>query len=54
MSIADELKKLAELRSQGVLSDAEFEAQKSALLSGRSTQFRRLPIGDAGASLHAA
>jgi len=36
MSIADELKKLAELRSQGVLSDAEFEAQKSALLSGRS------------------
>lgn len=34
MSIADELKKLAELRSQGVLSDAEFEAQKAALLSG--------------------
>ena len=34
-SVADELKKLAELRSEGVLSDEEFEAQKSPLLAGR-------------------
>jgi len=32
-SLADELKKLAELRSEGVLSEAEFEAAKKRLLS---------------------
>jgi hypothetical protein len=31
-STADELKKLAELRDAGVLSDAEFDAQKAKLL----------------------
>ena len=30
---ADELAKLADLKSQGVLTDAEFEAQKAKLLS---------------------
>ena len=30
--VADELAKLAELRQQGVLSDAEFEAQKAKLI----------------------
>ena len=30
---ADQLAKLADLRSQGVLSDAEFEAQKAKLLA---------------------
>ncbi|MGE3250560.1 MAG: SHOCT domain-containing protein [Hyphomonadaceae bacterium] len=34
MSVADELKKLAELRSQGVLTEAEFEQQKQMLLRG--------------------
>jgi hypothetical protein len=32
-SAADELKKLAELRDAGVLSDAEFEAEKAKLLA---------------------
>ena len=32
-SAADELAKLADLKNQGVLSDAEFEAQKAKLLS---------------------
>jgi hypothetical protein len=31
--VADQLSKLADLRSQGVLTDAEFEAQKSKVLS---------------------
>ena len=30
---ADELSKLADLRTQGVISDAEFEAQKSKILA---------------------
>jgi putative oligomerization/nucleic acid binding protein len=30
---ADELAKLADLKSQGVLTDAEFEAQKAKLLT---------------------
>lgn len=33
VSLADELRKLAELRDQGVLSDTEFEAQKARLLA---------------------
>jgi hypothetical protein len=33
MSVADELTKLAQLRDAGVLSQAEFEAQKAKLLS---------------------
>ncbi|MFN3254510.1 MAG: SHOCT domain-containing protein [Ilumatobacter sp.] len=33
VSVADELVKLAELRTQGVLSDEEFEAQKAKLLA---------------------
>jgi Short C-terminal domain len=32
VSIADELRKLADLKAQGVLTDAEFEAQKQRLL----------------------
>ena len=32
-SIADELEKLASLRESGVISDAEFESQKSRLLA---------------------
>jgi hypothetical protein len=31
-STADELAKLADLRSRGVITDAEFDAQKAALL----------------------
>ncbi|MAO83550.1 MAG: hypothetical protein CMH50_06655 [Myxococcales bacterium] len=34
MSVADELKKLAELRDSGVLSDEEFAEQKARLLAG--------------------
>jgi len=34
MSIADELKKLAELKEAGVLTEEEFEGQKRKLLSG--------------------
>jgi hypothetical protein len=30
---ADQLSKLADLKAQGVLSDAEFEAQKAKLLA---------------------
>jgi hypothetical protein len=33
-SLSDELRNLAELRSEGVLSDEEFEAAKSRLLNG--------------------
>jgi len=33
-SMADQLEKLADLRDRGVLTDAEFEAQKAKLLSG--------------------
>ena len=33
-SVADQLEKLADLRDRGVLTDAEFEAQKAKLLSG--------------------
>jgi hypothetical protein len=32
-STADQLSKLADLKSQGVITDAEFEAQKSKLLA---------------------
>jgi hypothetical protein len=32
-SVADELTKLARLREQGILSDAEFQAQKARLLA---------------------
>ena len=33
-SSADQLSKLADLKSQGVLTDAEFEAQKTKILAG--------------------
>ena len=33
-SSADQLAKLADLKSQGVLNDAEFEAQKAKILAG--------------------
>ena len=33
VNIADELKKLAELKNQGILSEAEFETQKKKLLT---------------------
>lgn len=36
LSIADELRKLAELKEEGLLSDDEFAAAKSSLLGGRS------------------
>jgi hypothetical protein len=32
-SLADELSKFAELKNQGILTDAEFETQKARLLS---------------------
>jgi hypothetical protein len=32
-STADQLSKLSDLKSQGVLTDAEFEAQKSKILA---------------------
>jgi Short C-terminal domain len=32
-SVADELRKLAELRDQGVITDVEFQAQKAKLLA---------------------
>lgn len=35
MSVADELKKLAELRDSGVLTEAEFQAQKEKAMSGQ-------------------
>jgi len=35
-SLADELTKLAALRDQGVLSEAEFNTQKQRLLAGQS------------------
>jgi Short C-terminal domain len=34
VSVADEIKKLGELRSQGLLTDEEFAAQKARLLGG--------------------
>lgn len=34
VSVADEIRKLGELRTQGLLTDAEFAAQKSLLLGG--------------------
>ena len=34
MSVADELRKLQELRETGTLSEAEFEKAKAAVLSG--------------------
>jgi len=34
LSVADELRKLADLRSAGILTDAEFDAQKAKLLGG--------------------
>ena len=33
LGVADELAKLAELRAKGVITEAEFEAQKHKLLS---------------------
>jgi hypothetical protein len=33
-SVADQLTKLADLKDRGVLTDAEFEAQKAKLLAG--------------------
>ena len=42
MSLADELHKLDELRSRGVLSDAEFQRAKQRLLDSAAAQ----PISD--------
>ena len=33
-SVVDQLKDLAELKNQGILTDAEFEAQKAKILAG--------------------
>lgn len=41
MSIADEIKKLGDLRNQGLITDAEFEGQKAALLAGGSALGRQ-------------
>jgi hypothetical protein len=38
MSVADELKKLSDLHREGVLTDAEFDAQKRAVLGASSTE----------------
>jgi hypothetical protein len=43
--IADELRKLVDLRNEGILSDAEFEAQKAKLIV-------RWPVGNYGAMKH--
>jgi len=47
MSIADEIRKLAELRDAGHLSPAEFEAAKARILAGDSpaggTSFQSFP-----------
>lgn len=32
-SVADEIRKLAELRDEGILTDAEFQAKKTELLA---------------------
>lgn len=48
-SVADELSKLADLKSKGILTDEEFAAQKKALLNG-STQKPSLP--EANEPLH--
>jgi hypothetical protein len=32
--VADQLSKLADLKTQGVITDAEFQAQKSKILAG--------------------
>jgi|GEM_PF-2225446 len=43
MSIADELKKLVELRNSGVLSEAEFQQQKARVLSQESAASTSAP-----------
>ena len=35
LGVADELERLADLRDRGILSDEEFQAQKSKLIDGR-------------------
>ena len=34
LGVADELERLADLRDRGILSDEEFQAQKSKLIDG--------------------
>jgi hypothetical protein len=48
MSIADELAKLQSLRSQGVITEAEFEQQKKALIGGgqKTTSAPDVPAWD--------
>ncbi len=49
MSMADEIRKLDELRKQGLISDAEFERQKQVLLGGASPVPSAHAIADAPA-----
>jgi hypothetical protein len=44
MSIADELNKLEDLRRRGVLTDAEFERAKAAVLAGGAAPARESPV----------
>ena len=44
-SAADQLSKLADLKAQGVLTDAEFEAQKAKILLLISKYLYRIPCG---------
>ncbi|HUT76734.1 MAG TPA: DUF4190 domain-containing protein [Polyangia bacterium] len=61
MSAADELEKLARLKEQGVLSDAEFQQQKQAVLArsqprslGDNAGMRALlPVGRSGLAIAA-
>jgi hypothetical protein len=47
MSIADEIAKLDELRTRRILSDAEFETQKQALLKSSTQKDRDMPRWEA-------
>lgn len=44
--IAEELSKLNELRMQGILTDAEFEARKRALLGGKGSKARQVEYAE--------
>lgn len=43
-SVADELRKLAELRDQGVLTEAEFQEQKALLLKPKHASVHSAPV----------
>ena len=41
MSVADKIREMAELRDQGLISEAEFQAEKAKLLSSGNPSARR-------------